>query len=175
VSNEARLDANPRDDEKNELRCRDATPEVVIARDASHSRSERLQRYHAAIAEARSMEKRFDETFRRDPDLIYGAEAGEWQRRQHGCVELADRLERERVAVERLADDSVAPSAAAKKVAAVEAKPEEKKVEQSAADAAFEEDAGDKVYKPYQKKLKQKHKRVAHKGKKGKHVRVAAR
>jgi hypothetical protein len=198
VSNESRLE--PSDVGEEELRCRDATPEIMSARDESNRRSERLSRFDRAISEARGMEKRFEEAFRRNPDLIYGAEAAEWKRRQHGCVELARRLERERIDVERLPEDAPRPAVAKaepakeepSKVEPVKPEPEpvkeepvakseprkaskvakaQKSEQAAAADAAFE-DSDEPIYKPYKKK---KHKKTAHKGKKKKGVRLATR
>lgn len=149
-TNEQRLDlvgSAETIDEASDIRCRDTSPEVQIARDHSHAKTERLQRYSWAIAEAKATEKRFDEAFKKDPDLQYGAEAGEWKKRQRGCVDLALTLERERSAVEREADAAPAAATAPASAPAVEEKA-------AAADEAFSAEDTEALAKPYKKNVK---------------------
>jgi len=153
VTNEQRLDgvtaARPEEGagEASELRCRDTSPEVSIARDRTQKKSERTARYTWAIAEAKGTSARFDEAFKKDPDLVYGPNADAWKRKQAACVELALALEKEKASIERELEEA-APAAAP--VAAAKASPSSKA---SAADAAFEDDT-DQIRTAYKKKAK---------------------
>lgn len=172
VTNEERLDGMTdvtvdSNEEATELRCRDTSPEVQLARDRSQKKSERLARYSWAVADAKATQARFDEAFRKDPDLVYGPKADEWKRRQAFCVELASSLEKERTRVEidaagepaKAAPAPAAATAVAEKPAPAparkteEKKVEEKKEEASAADEAFGDDA-DQLRTAYKKKAK---------------------
>lgn len=160
-----------------ELRCRDTSPEVSIARDRAQKKAERMARYAWAIADAKATAARFDEAFRKDPDLVYGPQAGEWKRRQAGCVELVAALGKEQSRLELEADAVVveAPKKAApaptKKAPAVEEKAVAANA--SAADEAFGDDA-DQLRSAYTKKAKVA-KAKAKKHKKGKHLSLARR
>jgi len=145
-----------------EMRCRDASPDVQLARDRSQRKAERLSRYADAIADAKDTQARFDEVFKKEPDLVYGPDAAEWKRKQQGCTDLITALTKEQAAVEREPDNAPPPPpppAAAEKPAAPPAKraepAEEKKpaVAESAADEAFDDDA-DELRSSYKKKAK---------------------
>lgn len=163
VTNEQRLDGvteavvESASEEAAELRCRDSSPEVQLARDKSQKKAERLARYQWAIADAKSTAARFDEAFRKDPDLVYGPAAGEWKRRQSYCTELVVALERERSRVDIEVVEATPPPAVAEKPAPAPAAAKktvevaEKKT--SAADEAFEEDT-DQLRSKYKKKPK---------------------
>jgi hypothetical protein len=164
-----------------ELRCRDTSPEVSIARDRAQKKSERLARYAWAVADAKATVARFDEAFRKDPDLVYGPEAGEWKRRQSFCNELVATLAKEQsrveletepvLAVEKPAVEKEKKAAPAKKAAVASAPASEEKETASAADEAFGDDA-DSLRTAYKKKAKVA---KAKKHKKGKHVSLARR
>jgi hypothetical protein len=83
-----------------DLRCRDTAPEVQLARDGRQRKVDRLSRYSSAISDAKATAHRFEEAFRKEPDLVYGPKASEWKRRQSGCIELAAILEKEKLHVE---------------------------------------------------------------------------
>jgi hypothetical protein len=104
ISNEQRLEAATESSgegvDVNTLICRYTSPEVQLARDASQARSDRIARYTTTIEHAKTTENQFDEEFRRDPDLIYGPNASEYQKRRQACVDLAVTLERERAGLE---------------------------------------------------------------------------
>ncbi len=153
VTNEQRLDGMTdvvvdSNEDLGELRCRETAPEVQLARDRSQKKSERLARYQDAISDARESAARFDEAFRKDPDLVYGPNAQEWKRRQLGCTELAATLERERNRVDL--EVEAAPAVVEKKPAPAPA-PVVAEPAKSAADEAFDEDA-DQLRAKYTKK-----------------------
>jgi hypothetical protein len=104
ITNEQRLEAATESSgegvDVNTLICRYTSPEVQLARDASQSRADRIARYNTTIQHAQTTENQFDEEFRRDPDLLYGPNAAEYQKRRQACVELAVTLERERAGLE---------------------------------------------------------------------------
>ena len=181
VTNEERLEGmtdvtvDTVEEGSNALRCRETSPEIQIARDATQPKAERMARYEWAIADAKATHGRFDEAFRREPDLVYGPEAAEWKRRQAACLALAAELrkERDRVEVEpeRVVEKAPARSApVVEKAEKVEKAPAKsapvEKVEKaaepapkpvvSAADEAFEDDDGsaDELRKSYKKKAK---------------------
>lgn len=165
VTNEERLDGLTdtvvEEVDVGKLRCRDTSPEIQLARDASRKQAERVSRYQSAVAEAKSMQARFDEAFRKDPDLVYGAKGEEWKRRQAFCGELVVTLEREKARVEV---EEAAPVAAPVPVVA------------SAPDEAFEDDA-DQARTTYKKRSsKAKVAKASKKSKKSKkRVSIAAR
>jgi hypothetical protein len=175
-----------------EMRCRDTAPEVQIARDGKQRKGERLSRYAWAIAEAKTTAQRFDEAFKKEPDLVYGPKANEMKRRQAGCLELAATLEKERMHVDLDVEDVEPVKPAPKAVAKVEKVEKEekptaapaKKMETvdahlkksadstaSAADDAFGDDT-DQLRSAYKKKAKAA-KLAKAKAKKKKHVSLA--
>lgn len=157
VTNEQRIDGMTdvvvdSNENLSELRCRETAPEVQLARDRSQRKSERLSRYHDAILDAKEAAARFEEAFRKDPDLVYGPNAQEWKRRQLGCTELVATLEREKTRVDL--EVEATPVVPEKKAAAAPAPapaPAAAEPAKSAADEAFEEDA-DQIRAKYTKK-----------------------
>jgi len=111
LSNEARLDAETTapagSSHIDALRCRDGSPEVQLARDAKAPKGDRLARYDSVLKQVKETQEQFDEEFRRDPDLVYGAQADGWKHRQQLCTDLMAAFERERKALQ----GDVAPAA----------------------------------------------------------------
>lgn len=178
VTNEERLDGMTdvtvnSTEEAAEMRCREASPEVQLARDRTQRKSERLARYSAAIADAKSTQAHFDDAFKKEPDLVYGPQSAEWKRKMQGCTDLIAALTKEQGQVEREVDSTPpppaapapAPAPAPTPVAAEKEKPapaptkkaekadEKAAVADSAADEAFEDDA-DELRSAYKKKAK---------------------
>jgi hypothetical protein len=124
VTNEERIDlALTSQSETNDvdaLRCRDTSPEIQLARDEKTAKPERLTRYAQVVAQLKATQERFDEEFRKDPDLLYGPKATEWQHRKQVCVDVSAVLEHERAL---LAMDGQAPAVAAEPTAAVAVAP----------------------------------------------------
>jgi hypothetical protein len=117
VSNEARLEAvssTARTEAPNldALNCRDGSPEAQGARDALASKAERVAGYDAAMARVKATQRQFDEVFRKDPDLVYGPQASQWQHRRQLCTDLLNAYQAEREAL-----DAPAVAAAPAKVA----------------------------------------------------------
>jgi hypothetical protein len=115
VSNEARLDEATAESKEavsvdvDALRCRDTSPEVRLARDASGKTADRVARYDAVIKQAKDTQAQFDEEFRKNPDLIYGATAEEYQRKRQVCTELISAFERERLVLQADAQSGGVP------------------------------------------------------------------
>jgi len=115
VSNEARLDEATADSKEavsvdvEALRCRDTSPEVRLARDASGKTADRIARYDVVIKQAKDTQAQFDEEFRKNPDLIYGASADEYQRKRQTCTELISTFERERLVLQADAQSGGVP------------------------------------------------------------------
>ncbi len=118
VTNEERIDlaltSQSETNDADALRCRDTSPELQLARDEKTAKPERLTRYASVVAQTKATQDRFDEEFRKDPDLLYGPKATEWQHRKQLCVDLSAALEHERAL---LAMDGSSPAHAAEPVA----------------------------------------------------------
>jgi hypothetical protein len=114
VTNEERIDlaltSQSQTNDADALRCRDTSPEIQLARDEKTAKPERLTRYTSVVAQMKATEERFDEEARKDPDLLYGPKAGEWQHKKQVCVDLSAALEHERAL---LAVDGQSPAVAA--------------------------------------------------------------
>lgn len=176
VTNEERLDGMTdvtidSTGEAKELRCRETSPEVQLARDLKQRKSERLSRFASAIAEAKSTSSRIDEVFKREPDLLYGPKGDELKHRQVACGELALALEKERARVEN--ETEAVAAKVEEKPAPVVAAPKQTETAEAAADEGFGDDA-DQLRSAYKKKAKLA-KAKAKAKKKGKHLSVAAR
>jgi hypothetical protein len=123
LSNEARLDAATTTETQetvdvDALRCRDSAPEVQLARDASAPKVDRIARYDTIIGQVKATAEQFDEEFRKDPDLVYGPQAAEWQHRRQLCTDLISTFERERKSLQADLVPSSAPAPEPAKVAA---------------------------------------------------------
>jgi hypothetical protein len=171
-----------------ELRCRDSSPEIQIARDVTQKKSERVARYRSAVADAKGNSERFEDAFRKDPDLLYGPKGDDWKHRQAFCLELSSTLQKEQTRVEGESERE-APAAVAVKPVEKKEKDEPAPVKKSkksdktdksdqaetavaSADDAFGDDA-DSLRSAYKKKAKNAKAKGKSKSKK-KHV-LAAR
>ena len=190
VTNEQRLDGMTdvvvdSTEEAKELRCRDTSPEVQLSRDASQRKAERLARYGSAISAAKATSARFDDAFKKDPDLLYGDAAGDMKRRQSFCIELVATLQKEQTRLDLEPEHVMAEApkpvekekpaaspapAPAKKAVAAKAEEPEKVTTASAADDAFGDDA-DQLRTQYKKAKTTK----SSKSKKKKHHATLAR
>jgi hypothetical protein len=145
LSNEARLDAETSNEshesvDVDALRCRDSSPEVQLARDGSGSKTDRIARYDTIIGQAKATAEQFDEEFRKDPDLVYGPQAAEWQHRRQLCTDLISAFERERKSLQ----GDVAPPVAEPAKVAMPAFEDEKPAKVSKSKAKKEKSASAK-------------------------------
>ncbi|MBL8957273.1 MAG: hypothetical protein JNK82_41250 [Myxococcaceae bacterium] len=134
-------------EEATEMRCRETSPEIQLARDRSHQKAQRLASYKDALADATQTQARFDDVFKKEPDLVYGPQAAEWKRKVTACSDLIATLTKEQKDVEREVEAApvVAPAAAPAPAAPAA-------VADSAADEAFsEDDDADSLRSTYKK------------------------